>query len=130
EAALAAHRAGAGQRVRLALGGHSGIPDDEPLQAEFVVEKVSDGRFDTHGPFYRGFHMDLGPSACLRIDDVRIVVASNKVQMADQEMFRFAGIEPTRAAILALKSTAHFRADFTGIASRILICAAPGSMLM
>jgi len=130
EAALAAHRAGAGQRVRLALGGHSGIPDDAPLQAEFVVEKVSDGRFDTHGPFYRGFHMDLGPSACLRIDDVRIVVASNKVQMADQEMFRFAGIEPTRAAILALKSTAHFRADFTGIASRILICAAPGSMLM
>ncbi|OZI71731.1 M81 family metallopeptidase [Bordetella genomosp. 12] len=130
EAALAAHRAGVGKTVRIALGGHSGIPDDEPLVADFIVEKISDGRFDTHGPFYRGFHMDLGPSACLRIDDVRIVVASVKVQMADQEMFRFAGIEPQRAAILVLKSTAHFRADFTGIADRILVCAAPGSMLM
>lgn len=130
EAALAAHRAGVGKSVRIALGGHSGIPDDEPLDAEFIVEKTSDGRFDTHGAFYRGFHMDLGPSACLRIGGVRIVVASSKVQMADQEMFRFAGIEPRRAAILAVKSSAHFRADFTPIAHAILVCAAPGSMLM
>lgn len=129
-AALAARRAGAGNTVRIALGGHSGIPDDEPLEAEFLVEKISDGRFDTHGAFYRGFHMDLGPSACLRLDGVRIVVASNKVQMADQGMFRFAGIEPTRQAILVLKSSAHFRADFTSIAHAILVCAAPGSMLM
>jgi len=130
DAALAAHRAGEGKTVRLSLGGHSGIPDDEPLQADFIVEKISDGRFDTHGAFYRGFHMDLGPSACLRIDDVRIIVASIKVQMADQEMFRFAGVEPTRAAILVVKSTAHFRADFTDIAHVILVCEAPGSMLM
>ncbi|MCD0503717.1 M81 family metallopeptidase [Bordetella petrii] len=129
-AALAAHQAGAGNSVRIALGGHSGIPDDEPLVAEYLVEKISDGRFDTHGAFYRGFHMDLGPSACLRLGGVRIVVASNKVQMADQEMFRFAGIEPTRQAILVLKSSAHFRADFTDIAQTILVCAAPGSMLM
>ena len=65
--------------------------------------KTSDGRFDTHGAFYRGFHMDLGPSACLSLGGVRIVVASNKVQMADQEMFRFAGVDPARAAILVVK---------------------------
>ena len=82
-AALAAHHAGAGNTLRIALGGHSGIPDDAPLEAEFG-RKTSDGRFDTHGAFYRGFHMDLGPSACLSLGGVRIVVASNKVQMADQ----------------------------------------------
>lgn len=129
-AALAAHHAGVGKTVHLALGGHSGIPDDAPLEADYVVEQISDGRFDTHGAFYRGFHMDLGPSACLRLGGVRIVVASNKVQMADQEMFRFVGIEPTRQAILVLKSSAHFRADFTSIAHTTLVCAAPGSMLM
>ncbi|MFG0233307.1 M81 family metallopeptidase [Achromobacter sp. 413638] len=129
-AALAAHHAGAGNTLRIALGGHSGIPDDAPLEAEFLVEKTSDGRFDTHGAFYRGFHMDLGPSACLSLGGVRIVVASNKVQMADQEMFRFAGVDPARAAILVVKSSAHFRADFTSIAHAILVCAAPGSMLM
>lgn len=129
-AALAAHHVGEGQTVRLSLGGHSGIPDDEPLEADYLVERISDGKFDTHGAFYRGFHMDLGPSACLRLGGIRIVVASDKVQMADQEMFRFVGIEPQEQAILVLKSSAHFRADFTQIAQATLICASPGSMLM
>jgi microcystin degradation protein MlrC len=130
DAALAAHQAGVGSRLHLALGGHAGIPDDTPLTAEFIVEKISDGRFDTHGPYYRGCHMDLGPSACLRIDDIYIVVASNKAQLADQAMFRFVGLEPTQLNILVVKSTAHFRADFAPIAHDILICAAPGAMLM
>jgi microcystin degradation protein MlrC len=77
----------------------------------------------------RNFQLRLGPSACLRIDDIRIVVASAKVQMADQAMFRFVGIEPTEQAILVLKSSAHFRADFTSIAEDILVCASPGPMI-
>ena len=129
DAAVAAHGAGVGSRVSLRLGGRSGIPGDQPLAAEFVVEALSHGRFDATGPFYRGFHMDLGPSACLRIGDIRVVVASVKAQMADQAMFRYVGIEPTAQAILVLKSSAHFRADFTPIAERILVCASPGPMI-
>lgn len=128
-AALAAHAAGAGSKIRIKLGGHSGIPGDSPLDAEFIVESVSNGKFDATGPFYRGFHMDLGPSACLRINDIHIVVASVKAQMADQAMFRYAGIEPTGQAILVVKSSAHFRADFTPIAEKILVCASPGPMI-
>jgi microcystin degradation protein MlrC len=128
-AALAAHAAGVGSKIRLQLGGHSGIPGDNPLEAEFHVEHISDGKFDATGPFFRGFHLNLGPSACLRIDDIRIVVASVKVQMADQAMFRFVGIEPTQQAILVLKSSVHFRADFTQIAEEVLVCAAPGPMV-
>lgn len=128
-AALAAHAAGVGSRIRIKLGGHSNIPGDSPLEAEFIVEQISDGKFDATGPFFRGFHLNLGPSACLRIDDIRIVVASVKVQMADQAMFRFAGIEPTEQAVLVLKSSVHFRADFNAIAEEILICASPGPMV-
>jgi microcystin degradation protein MlrC len=93
------------------------------------VESVSDGKFDATGPFYRGFHMDLGPSACLRINDIRIVVASVKAQMADQAMFRYVGIEPTGQVVLVVKSSAHFRADFAPIAEKILICVSPGPMI-
>jgi microcystin degradation protein MlrC len=128
-AALAAHAVGVGGKLRISLGGHSSIPGDSPLDAEFTVESVSDGKFDATGPFYRGFHMDLGPSACLRINDIRIVVASVKAQMADQAMFRYVGVEPTEQAILVVKSSAHFRADFTPIAEKILICASPGPMI-
>jgi microcystin degradation protein MlrC len=128
-AAQLAHAAGEGAQIDIALGGQSRIPGDAPFQARFVVERVSDGRFTCSGPFYRGARMNIGPCACLRIDDVRVVVASDKPQMADQEMYRFIGIEPTAQKILVNKSSVHFRADFAPIASEILVAKAPGPML-
>ena len=126
--AKAAHEAGVGATVTLALGGKSGIPGDAPYQATFVVEKLSDGQFVAPGSYYGGRDMDMGPSACLRIGDVRVVVSSHKAQLADQAMYRYVGIEPTEQAILVNKSSVHFRADFEPIAEQLLICAAPGAM--
>jgi microcystin degradation protein MlrC len=123
-----AHEAGEGATVTLALGGKSGIPGDAPYQGSFVVEKLSDGKFKASGPYYGGRDMEMGPSACLRIGDVRVVVASYKAQLADQAMYRFVGIEPTEQSILVNKSSVHFRADFEPIAERLIICAAPGAM--
>src|ERR1700761_6992285 len=128
ESAKAAHAAGEGATVTLALGGKSGIPGDAPYKETFVVEKLSDGNFLAPGPFYGGRLMKMGPSACLRIGDVRVVVASHKAQLADQAMDRYVGIEPTQQAILVNKSSVHFPADFEPIAGKLLICAAPGAM--
>ena len=128
QSAKAAHAAGEGATVTLALGGKSGIPGDAPYKETFVVEKLSDGNFVAPGPYFGGRVMDMGPSACLRIGDVRAVVASNKAQLADQAMYRYVGIEPTEQKILVNKSSVHFRADFEPIAEKLLICAAPGAM--
>src|SRR3954463_15443759 len=128
ESARAAHAAGLGASVTLSLGGKSGIPGDAPYQETFVVETLSDGNFTATGPYYGGRLMEMGPSACLRIGDVRVVVASHKAQLADQSMYRYVGIEPTEQAILVNKSSVHFRADFEPIAEKLLICAAPGAM--
>lgn len=127
-AAAAAHAAGEGATISLSLGAKSGIPGDRPLTGAFLVETLSDGCFVAPGPFYGGSRMNLGPSACLRIGDGRIVVGSRKAQMADQAMYRQVGIEPTEQAILVNKSSVHFRADFEPIAETILVCAAPGPM--
>src|SRR3984885_8252027 len=127
-AAKAAHAAGVGATVTLALGGKSGIAGDAPYKETFVVEKLSDGKFVAPGPYYGGRDMDMGPSAALRIGDVRVVVSSHKAQLADQSMYRYVGIEPTEQAILVNKSSVHFRADFEPIAERLIICAAPGAM--
>ena len=64
--------------------------------------------------------------ALLETGGVHIAVASRKQQAADQAMFRHLGIEPADYAVLALKSSVHFRADFGPIASRILVVEAPG----
>jgi microcystin degradation protein MlrC len=126
--ANAAHAAGVGAAVKIALGGKSGIKGDAPYEATFVVENLSDGKFVAPGPYFGGRDMDMGPSACLRIGEVRVVVSSHKAQLADQSMFRYVGIEPTEQAILVNKSSVHFRADFEPIAEKLLICAAPGAM--
>jgi microcystin degradation protein MlrC len=126
--AKAAHAAGVGASVTLALGGRSGIPGDAPYKETFIVEALSDGQFVAGGPYYGGRDMDMGPSAALRIGDIRVVVSSHKAQLADQAMYRYVGIEPTEQAILVNKSSVHFRADFEPIAEQLLICAAPGAM--
>jgi microcystin degradation protein MlrC len=127
-AAALAHAAGEGAVIRLALGGKSGVPGDAPLEAEFTVEALSDGRFTATGPYYGGRVMNMGPSARLRLGDVRIALTSAKAQMADREMFRFLGIAPEAEAVVVVKSSNHFRADFAPIAETILVCAAPGPM--
>lgn len=127
-AAKAAHEIGVGKTLNFALGGKSGIPGDAPLQLPWIVEALHDGNFAATGPFYRGMKMRLGASACLRFQGVQIVVASYKTQLADQAMYRYVGIEPTRQAILVNKSSVHFRADFTPIAEQILVAKAPGPM--
>lgn len=128
QAARKAHEAGEGAEIAIALGGTSGIPGDAPLEGTFRVEKLSNGDLHAIGPYYGGTHMNLGPSACLSMGGVRIVVATYKAQLADQAMYRFVGIEPREQAILVNKSSVHFRADFEPIAKTILVCTAPGPM--
>ncbi|MEO9463969.1 M81 family metallopeptidase, partial [Sulfitobacter pontiacus] len=108
-AVTAVHQAGVGARLTLPLGGRS-MPEDSPYTLEVEVETLSDGQLRTSGPYFGESDMDLGPSACLRHGGVRIVLASQKVQLADLEMFRYVGIEPTEQDILIVKSAIHFRA--------------------
>ena len=124
--------AGQGSTAVFNLGGLSRIPGDAPLSGEFTVERLGDGRFTCTGPMFKGFRMTLGNMALLRskaAPGVRVVVASRKVQAADQEMFRHVGVEPVRERILGLKSSVHFRADFEPIAKEVLVVKAPGPAL-
>ena len=125
--AEAAHRAGVGVQISLAIGGWAGGAGNTPYEGIFTVEALGDGNFPATGPFYRGNRMQLGPMAVLKKDGVRIVLSSRKQQCADQAMLRHVGIDPKAQKILALKSSVHFRADFQPIAEEILIVAAPGA---
>ncbi|HEX6690567.1 MAG TPA: M81 family metallopeptidase [Burkholderiales bacterium] len=127
-----AHQAGKGANAVFTLGGLSKIPGDSPLGGEFTVEALADGRFTCTGPMFKGFRMTLGNMALLRsrsAPGVRVVLASRKVQAADQEMFRHLGVEPRTQRIMALKSSVHFRADFEPIAREVLVVKSPGPAL-
>ncbi|MGB3810424.1 MAG: M81 family metallopeptidase [Parvibaculum sp.] len=126
ESAAQAAEAGEGAHVRLKLGAKTGGADEKPIDAEFDVVKITDGEFLATGPFYGGSRMSLGVTARLRHGGVEIVVASRKAQCADQQMLRHIGIDPTRLAILVVKSSVHFRADFGPLAREVLVVESPG----
>jgi microcystin degradation protein MlrC len=131
-AARKAHEVGLGFTSVFELGGRSNIPGDSPLEGEFTVESLGDGKFTCTGPMFKGFRMQLGNMALLRSKSspgVRVAVASRKCQAGDQEMFRHLGVEPRRSRILALKSSVHFRADFEPIAREVLVVKSPGPAL-
>jgi microcystin degradation protein MlrC len=128
EAAAAAHRAGVGARLDLSLGGRSGVPGDTPFNGNFEVMFLSDGRCRYDGPMMNGMQAELGPVACLRVDDVLVAVSSSKAQMLDRNLYRVAGIEPESMKVLVNKSSVHFRADFEPIAHAVLVAKAPGPM--
>lgn len=129
DAAAAAHRAGVGAEIDIALGGCPQVPGDEPLQARFKVIALADGKFVYGGPMMHGKAADLGAMACLEIDGVHIAVSSAKAQLLDRNMYRAVGIEPENKKILVNKSSVHFRADFGDIAHEILVARAPGPFI-
>jgi microcystin degradation protein MlrC len=132
EAAAAAHAAGVGATLALSLGRavrtFSGAFSDPPVQGRFQVSALSDGVVPLHGPMTAGNTATLGPSACLAIAGIRVLVTSGKTQMLDLDLYRFLGVEPSAMKLLVNKSSVHFRAAFTPIASHILVAQAPGPM--
>ena len=129
-AAVAAHKEGIGGEIELEIGGQS-WREDAPFPICATVEQLGDGRFTCTGGFYMGSNMQLGQMALIRIagTPTKVVIASKKVQAADQEMFRHLGIEPADERILVLKSSVHFRADFEPIAAYVLVARAPGPVI-
>jgi microcystin degradation protein MlrC len=126
EAARAAHAAGEGAELRIALGGRTGPEGVTPFEARFRVARLGSGRFRTTGVVSGGREADVGPMALLTVGGVSVAVTSKRLQALDQAPFRHLGVEPARQRILALKSTCHFRGEFEPIAEAVIVVLAPG----
>jgi len=126
ESVEACVRAGEGAVVQLSLGGKS---DGMPFPCSARVEKLTDGVFTLTGPMGAGNPGNLGGTALVDIDGVRVIVTSRKMQALDQAILRHVGIEPAACPIIALKSSVHFRADFGPIAEAVIVAIAPGPVV-
>jgi microcystin degradation protein MlrC len=126
EAARACAAAGVGARLTLAVGGKVDDRHGAPLTVTGVVRTLSDGRFVHKGPMARGLPGQLGPTAVLDVDGVKVILISRRWQTLDPEMIRFVGIDPMGEKLLVVKSTIHYRAAFEPIAREIVEVDAPG----
>jgi microcystin degradation protein MlrC len=132
ESARAACAAGVGATLALNIGRAvrtwTGELTEPPVAAPARVLAVSDGVVAMHGPMTAGATMRLGPSACVDVQGVRVLLTSAKAQMLDLDLYRFLGVEPSQMKLLVNKSSVHFRAAFGPIASSILVAKSPGPM--
>ncbi len=129
-AAAAAHAAGVGGEVEVALGGHTDALHGPPLALRAVVTALTDGHFSQDGVL-AGVPAALGPTACLRVDGapggaVEVVVTSARQQVFGPALFALHGVDVRQRRVVALKSSHHFRAGFEGLAAAIITADPPG----
>jgi microcystin degradation protein MlrC len=122
-----AHDAGVGATIRVRLGGKTDTLHGRPIEADAYVKGLTDGRFRLTTPMGRGMAVNLGPMARLQIGGIDILVSSERSQVLDDEVFLLHGLDVRRYKIVALKSSAHFRAGFTHLAKAIITADAPGA---
>ena len=132
DSARAACAAGVGATLALQLGRavpwFGGALTEPPVEARARVLAVSDGVVAMHGPMTAGATMRLGPSACVEVRGIKVLLSSAKAQMLDLDLYRYLGVEPAQMKLLVNKSSVHFRAAFAPIASHILVAKSPGPM--
>lgn len=127
ETAAQAHTAGVGATITVRLGGKTDMLHGAPIEAPAYVKCLTDGQFRLTTPMGRGMAVDLGPMARLVIGRMDVLVGSIRQQVLDDQVFLLNGIDVRQYQIVALKSSAHFRAGFTHLASEIVTADAPGA---
>ena len=131
-AAQAATAAGIGSRLRLAVGGHApawtGDDESQPIDAEWRVTALSDGRFAETKPRHGGATVfDQGPTAVLAHDrGLVVMVTSRRMAPFSLEQIRHAGLDPAAFRVLVAKGVHAPVAAYGEVCRRFLRVNTPG----
>jgi len=125
EAAAEAAKAGVGKTVTLKVGHkRSGLGD--PLTVTGKVKVISDGTYVLEGPGGNGMAGEMGLTVVLAIGAIRLNLRSIPHFEWDLGIHKSVGLNPATAALVFVRSPAHFRASYSPIAARIFLADTPG----
>jgi microcystin degradation protein MlrC len=112
--------AGEDAEIALRFGAKSASMTGDPIDARVKIVRLvrnAEMKFgDSVVPF--------GDAALVRFGEFDVILNSTRAQGFDPSLFSALGIDPTQKRILLIKSTNHFYASFSRIASEIIYCAA------
>lgn len=112
-----------GNTVSVKLGGRTAPAfGGAPIRVSGTVQWIGDGVFTGSGPILGGQQRSFGETAVLRVNGIDILIVTIAQQILDLRQFEAFGINPCEMNVIALKSMQHFRAAFTPIAGRIIVC--------
>lgn len=111
--------AGVGNTFKVSLGGKSNPLVGNPIIAKAYVKSITDGVFTNRDTMAQGVTNHLGATTVLIIGGIKIVVTTERYQPWDTGVFWANGIDPTKASIIVLKSSVHFRDAFGKFATNM-----------
>ncbi len=112
--------AGEGAEIPLRFGAKSAPGTGNPVDGRVeVIRLVHNAQMQ-----FGESRVPFGDAAHVRLAGIDIILNSTRAQGFDPSLFSVMGIDPASRKILVIKSTNHFHASFSKIASRILYCAA------
>lgn len=119
-----AHEAGVGAVIDIELGGGNEVTGP-PIKAKAYVKTLSEGR-TMNRCVMAGQRFDVGLVTRIIIGSMEIIVNSNPWQGFDNAQALIGGVDVNDYKVVALKSSAHFRAYFSPRASKIFAADGPG----
>ncbi len=106
------HSAGVGASIDVTFNRDNADGHGRAVPAKVEILGLSDGQIVGRRGIVAGRTIDLGPSACVRLNGITIVVVSRRIQAADPAFFEAFGLAIPAFRTVVLKSRGHFRAGF------------------
>lgn len=110
--AAACHKAGVGATLDVVFNRENADEHARAVPATIEVLGLSDGFVVGRRGIAAGRTSKLGPSTCVRLGGITMVVASRRIQAADPAYFETFGLDIGAFRTVVLKSRGHFRAGF------------------
>ena len=119
---------GLGAHVVVAIGGKIDPRFGGPIPVTGRVIAITDGTLRLQGPMMAGTYIDMGPTVLLQVGGIDIILTSGRFQTYDRMYFEHLRIDLGSKAVIAVKSSHHFRAAFGPLASEIIVVDSGGGL--
>jgi microcystin degradation protein MlrC len=117
--------AGIGAQLPMRIGGKVGPVSGDPVDALCKVKALHPAMMMSG---LAGTTTPLGDCALLEIQGVEVVLTSVRCQGLDLDLFTQLGCDPRNKRIVVVKSSQHFYASFSKIASKVIYVDSPGAL--
>jgi microcystin degradation protein MlrC len=119
-----------GTRIKLDIGGKSGVVGAEPLPLEVELLSLSDGQYTLEDPNSHlagsGQKINMGPCAVVRCQEITILLTSLPSPPFDLGQWRSQGVNPEELSVIAVKAASAHRQAYDPIAVASYTVDTPG----
>lgn len=117
--------AGVGAELDLRIGGKCGPASGDPLDLRVTVRAI----VEEHSQSALGARERLGPCVWVEAaNGCHVVLSSVRTQTYGTDAFTGLGLTLADKALIVVKSTQHFHAEFAPLAKAVLYVSSPGTM--